>query len=430
MKVLVLGGGGREHAIAWRLSRDADVSAIYCAPGNAGTVQVARNVAIDPANPADVLRFVEERSIDLTVVGPELPLTRGVADLLSSRGRLVFGPTRAAAEIESSKVFAKEFMRRHAIPTAAFDVCTTADEARAAIASGRFAFPVVVKADGLAAGKGVIIAHDAAEARAAIDAVMVDRQFGEAGERAVIEEHLEGPEVSVFAISDGTRAMPFQTAQDHKRAFDGDRGPNTGGMGAFAPSPLVDEALGATIADQVIAPTIEGLRREGRVFRGFLYAGLMLTADGPKVLEFNARLGDPETQVLLPLLDEDLLPLLEQASAGRLSRTRCRFSSATEVGVVLASAGYPDKYATGKEISGLDRAAALAGVLVFHAGTTWRDDHVVTAGGRVLAVVGGGSDYAEAMLRAYDAVAQVSFDGMYCRKDIGTKAVTHEGPRV
>jgi phosphoribosylamine--glycine ligase len=422
MNILVLGGGGREHALTWRLACDAGVSRIFCAPGNAGIAQVAVTVPLDPANPADVLAFVEEHDIALTVVGPELPLTRGVVDLLSARGRLAFGPTRAAAEIESSKVFAKEFMVRHRVPTADCEVCSSADAARRVVASGRFGFPLVVKADGLAAGKGVIIAEDRTVAFGAIDAIMVGRQFGEAGERVLIEECLAGPEVSFFVVSDGVRGLSFCSAQDHKRAYDDDRGPNTGGMGAFAPSPLVDAALAARIIDEVVTPTIDGMRAEGRPFRGFLYVGLMLTSGGPKVLEFNARLGDPEAQVLLPLLAEDLMPLLHDAAAGTLSRSSAVFASGATVGVVLASGGYPDRYETRKPIAGLDEAAAAPGVLVFHAGTAIQGDQVVTSGGRVLTIVGRGPDYGSAIARAYEAVGRIAFEGMHWRRDIGAKA--------
>jgi phosphoribosylamine--glycine ligase len=423
MNVLVLGGGGREHALAWRLASDGGVSRVFCAPGNAGTSLVATNVALDPGCPADVLAFVEEHDIALTVVGPELPLTRGIVDLLSARGRLVFGPTKAAAEIESSKVFAKQFMQRHRVPTAACEICSSAEEARAVVASGRFSFPLVVKADGLAAGKGVIVADDRHAALGAIDAMMVARQFGQAGDRILIEEHLTGPEVSFFVVSDGVRGLSFHSAQDHKRAYDGDRGPNTGGMGAFAPSPLVDAAMAARLTDEVIAPTIAGMRAEGRLFRGFLYAGLMLTVDGPKVLEFNARLGDPEAQVVLPMLAEDLLPLVHDAAAGTLGRSSARFVAGATVGVVLASGGYPDRYDIQKPIAGLDEASSDPGVLVFHAGTANRGDQVVTAGGRVLTVVGRGPDYASAMVRAYEAVGRISFEGMHYRTDIGQKAI-------
>lgn len=420
--VLVLGGGGREHALCWRLSRDAGVNRVFAAPGNAGIARIARTVSLDPASPDAVSRFVEDNDVALTVVGPELPLTRGVSDELAARGRLVCGPTRAAAEIESSKVFAKQFMLRHKVPTAACEICSSPDAARAAVELRRFGYPLVLKADGLAAGKGVIIADDRAAALKAIDAIMVARQFGRAGDRMLVEECLSGPEVSVFVLSDGARAMSFHTAQDHKRALDGDRGPNTGGMGAFAPSPLVDADLAERIDREIIAPTIEGLKAEDRMFRGFLYAGLMLTPKGPQVLEFNARLGDPETQVVLPMLDEDLFPLLLEAASGRLSRSVARFSPGARVGVVLASGGYPDAYETGKPIEGLPEADAEDGVLVFHAGTALRDGQVVTAGGRVLTVVGSGADYRSAIARAYDGVRHIRFEGLHYRKDIGARA--------
>ncbi len=424
VKALVLGGGGREHALAWRLARDRAVSKVYCAPGNAGTAQVATNVSLDPANPAEVVAFIQAHDIALTVVGPELPLTRGVVDEVLARGAgAVFGPTKAAAEIESSKVFAKQFMRRHGVPTADCEICDDAETARRIVRSGRFGFPLVLKADGLAAGKGVIIAPDERAALAAIDDVMVTRQFGNAGDRLLVEQCLQGPEVSVFVLADGTRATAFHTAQDHKRAYDDDQGPNTGGMGAFAPSPLVDDELASRIHEQVIAPTIDGMRAEGRPFCGFLYAGLMLTVDGPKVLEFNARLGDPEAQVVLPMLDEEFAPLLLDAAAGRLPRASCRFAGGARVGVVVVSSGYPGDYAKGKAISGLDQAAAERDVLVFHSGTATRDGAVVTSGGRVLTVVGAGPDYRSAMARAYDGVRKISFEGMRYRTDIGRKAI-------
>jgi phosphoribosylamine--glycine ligase len=424
MKLLVLGGGGREHALAWRLSRDAGVRTVFCAPGNAGTADVARAVALDPCDPESVLAFVEQHDVRLTIVGPELPLTRGVVDALAARGRLAFGPTSTAAQIESSKVFAKEFMQRYRVPTAESVTCSSADEARATIDSGRFPFPVVVKADGLAAGKGVVIARDRREALDAIESMMIGRAFGAAGERVLVEEYLEGRELSFFAICDGTRAVAFHSAEDHKRAFDNDVGPNTGGMGAFAPSPLVDSRLAATITSGIIEPTVEGMRAEGRPFRGFLYAGLILTAAGPKVLEFNARLGDPEAQVVLPMLGEDLLPLLLDAASGSLTRPDCRFSSGARAGVVLASAGYPGKYETGAVIRGLVEVAKEPGTLVFHSGTRRQDGDVVTSGGRVLTIVGSGPDHASAIASAYRGVSRVSFEGMHHRTDIGAKALS------
>jgi phosphoribosylamine--glycine ligase len=423
MKLLVAGSGAREHALAWKLTREKGVSEVLCAPGNAGIAEVARVVAVDASDPAALLDLAERESVDLTIVGPELPLTRGVADLFASRGRRLLGPTRLAAELESSKAFAKQFMARHHVPTAGCQICETPEVALAVLATGQFGYPVVLKADGLAAGKGVVIAGDPVEASRTVRAMMVDRKFGDAGSRIVIEEFMQGREVSVFALTDGRSAVLLPTAQDHKRAFDGDLGPNTGGMGAFAPSPLADDELLDRIRETIIQPTIDGMRVEGREFRGFLYAGLMLTADGPKVVEFNVRLGDPESQVVLPMIDGDLAPLLRDAADGRLGQTSCRVRDWPRVGVVLASGGYPDKYETGKTIVGLGNAASVPGVLVFHAGTVRRGEAVETAGGRVLTVVGEGRDFRQAISRAYEAAGRISFDGMFMRKDIGRKAV-------
>ena len=423
MRILVIGSGAREHAMAWKLSREAGVSEVLCAPGNAGIADLARLIPVDPADPQAVLALAEREMVDLTVVGPELPLTRGVADLFQAHGRLLLGPTKAAAELESSKAFAKAFMARHRVPTAAYDVCDSPVAAQAVLASGRFGFPVVLKADGLAAGKGVVIAADPVEAARTVGAMMVDRRFGDAGCRLVIEEFMTGQEVSVFALTDGRRAVILPTAQDHKRAFDRDQGPNTGGMGAFAPSPLVDDDLLEQIRDTILMPTINGMREEGREFRGFLYAGLMLTPAGPKVVEFNVRMGDPETQVVLPMIDSDLAPLLRDAAAGRLGEETCRLREWPRVGVVLASGGYPDHYESGKPITGLGDAASVPGVVVFHAGTARRESHIVTAGGRVLTVVAEGKDYRQAIARAYEAAKRIHFDAVHMRRDIGQKAL-------
>jgi phosphoribosylamine--glycine ligase len=336
---------------------------------------------------------------------------------------LLFGPTAAAARLESSKAFAKAFMARHGVPTARFRTCESFDQALDAVRSGEFGLPVVVKADGLAAGKGVIIAEDQIRAEQAIADAMRDRKYGAAGDRIVIEECLSGPEISFFLICDGTRAVPIGTAQDHKRIFDEDRGPNTGGMGAFAPSPLVDTALEARIMREIVQPVVGGMAGENQPFHGFLYVGLMLTPGGPKVIEFNVRLGDPETQVVLPLIDEPLLPLLVAGAAGALNQTSVRLGSECFTGVVLASRGYPDSSESGQPIIGIDYAEAIPGVVVYHAGTSRRDGRLVTAGGRVLTVVGRGEDFAEAIRRAYAGVAQISFDGMQFRHDIGRKAL-------
>jgi phosphoribosylamine--glycine ligase len=423
VRVLVIGGGGREHALAAKLASERGVSHIACAPGNPGMRQVAAIERLDPGDADAVLALVERLAIDLTIVGPELPLDRGVADRLHAAGRRVFGPTRAAARLECSKVFAKQFMARHGIPTARYRVCTAMREAQEVVASGELGFPIVVKADGLAAGKGVVVAADAAEADAAVRAAMEERRFGSAGSRVVIEECLSGPEVSFFAICDGARALPLTSAQDHKRIFDDDRGPNTGGMGAFAPSPLVDDDLRSRIMDEIVEPVLRGMRAEGTPYIGFLYAGLMLTCAGPKVIEFNVRFGDPEAQVVMPLVASDLHPLLAAAADGALGTNGVVLKPQVSVGVVLASAGYPGEVATGQRIDGLEDAASIDGVTIFHAGTAMKDNHVVTSGGRVLTVVAVGDDYAQARTRAYEAAARIRFDGMQYRRDIGLKAL-------
>jgi phosphoribosylamine--glycine ligase len=423
MKILVVGSGAREHALAWKLSREPGVSGVVCAPGNAGTRQVARQCALDVSDPAAVLALAEAEAVDLTVIGPELPLALGVQDLFAARGRLLFGPSRVAAQLESSKAFAKDFMARHQVPTARFRVCERVDEALAAVAGPEFGFPVVVKADGLAAGKGVTVAADRAAAEQAVREAMLDHRFGEAGHRVVIEERLVGEEASFFAICDGRQALALPTAEDHKRAFDGDAGPNTGGMGAFAPSPRVTPDIEDRIRRQIVDPVLNGLAREGHPFRGFLYVGLMISADGPRVIEFNVRLGDPEAQVVLPMIRNELAPLLEAAARGALETTSCDQTRDPHVGVVLASGGYPGAYEVGAPIAGLDEATALEGVLVFHAGTAVRDHAVVTTGGRVLTVVGYGVDFAEAIERAYAAESRITFARKQVRTDIGHKAL-------
>jgi phosphoribosylamine--glycine ligase len=421
VKVLVLGSGGREHALAWRLRQDAAVSEVIVAPGNPGIGQLGRCLAVDPASPADMLALAAREQVDLTVVGPEAILERGTADLFREHGRAIFGPSRRAAALECSKVAAKHFMAAHDIPTARFVVCRTAEHACAAVANPEFGFPVVVKADGLAAGKGVIIAADRHEAEAAIRTLMVDRQFGAAGATVVIEECLTGPEVSFFAMCDGRRALALSSAQDHKRIFDGDRGPNTGGMGAFAPSPLVDAALSTFTMERIVGRVLSGMSAEGESYCGFLYVSLMLTADGPKVIEFNVRFGDPEAQVILPLVTGPFAETLLAAAEGALSGPGPAIDSSRTVGVVLASRGYPAGAESGQDIRGLD-AAADSGVLVFHSGTKLDGGRIVTAGGRVLTVVGRGATYEQAMARAYEGVDKIQFDGMQFRHDIGLKA--------
>jgi phosphoribosylamine--glycine ligase len=420
VKILVLGSGAREHAILAALT--APSVALHCAPGNAGTAAVAVNHSVDLTDADAVMALARSLDTDLTVVGPELPLSVGVVDRFQDAGLPIVGPTAAAARLETSKAWAKEFMARHSVPTGRFVVAETEPDALAAARAAALGWPLVVKADGLAAGKGVVVAADLAEAETTIRDMMSLGRFGAAGARVVLEECLTGPEVSFFVLTDGERAMAIGTAQDHKRVFDDDAGPNTGGMGAFSPSPLVDEALAARVIAEIVRPVIDGMRAEGQPYRGFLYCGLMLTARGPMVIEFNARLGDPETQVLLPL-GEPLLPLLQSVAAGALPSREVIASGRKRVGVVVASGGYPGEFAIGKPISGLDRAAALADVRVFHAGTKQSGGGVVSAGGRVLTVVGEGATFQAAMSRAYAGVDVIRFDGAFARSDIGKKAL-------
>jgi phosphoribosylamine--glycine ligase len=423
MRVLVLGSGAREHALVARLAVDRNTSALLAAPGNPGIARIAPTLPVDLTDVSAVSALAAAERVDLTLVGPELPLSAGLADRFIADGRLLFGPTAAAARLESSKVFAKGFMARHRVPTARFHVADSLEEARKVLRAGAFGFPVVLKADGLAAGKGVVIADDAAAADAAAVAAMTGRKFGAAGERLVIEECLSGPEVSFFLICDGERAVAIGSAQDHKRIFDDDRGPNTGGMGAFAPSPLLDAELQARVMREIVEPVIAGMAAEGHPFRGFLYVGLMLTSSGPKVIEFNVRLGDPEAQVVLPLVDEPLAPILAAAAAGALHQPSVRLGRESLTGVVLASRGYPESSESGRPIRGVDVAEAMPGVAVYHAGTALKGGDLVTAGGRVLTVVGRGAGFEEAIARAYAGVAKISFDGMQYRRDIGRKAL-------
>lgn len=423
MKVLILGSGGREHALAWRLSHDPDVTGVLTAPGNPGAAAHGPCAPVDLSSPEAILALAARERVDLTVVGPEAPLEHGVADLFRREGRPIVGPTRRGAALECSKAHAKAFMARHGIPTARFVVCDDLASALDAVSGPTFGFPVVVKADGLAAGKGVTVAADRAEAEAAVRAAIVDRQFGAAGARLVIEECLTGPEVSLFYLCDGERAVALGSAQDHKRVFDDDRGPNTGGMGAFAPSPLVTPALLADVAARIVQPVLDGHRADGDPYTGFLYVSLMLTPQGPRVIEFNVRFGDPEAQVVLPLIEGRFARLLLAAATRSLGPAPAAFSADKTVGVVLASRGYPASAEPGVPITGFERAAAIPGVVVFHAGTTRDDGRVVTAGGRVLTVVGRAPTYAQAMARAYQGVDAIAFDGRQCRRDIGRKAI-------
>lgn len=419
MKVFVVGSGGREHALTWALSRSSQVKQIYSATTNAGILKLttSANVASDVSSIAE---FAAREKIDLVVVGPEQPLVDGLADVLESQGVSVFGPSQAAARLEGSKVFSKEFMTRHNIPTARYVVVDDAAEAFKAVNS--FGFPVVVKADGLAAGKGVIVASDEAEARQAVQDLLVDRKLGEAGKRLLIEECLVGRELSYLVFSDGKDFAAMPVAQDHKRAFDGDRGPNTGGMGAFSTPGLIDPKLEAQIVKEIVAPSLEATRTDGFPFRGVLYCGLMLTADGPKTLEYNVRFGDPETQAILRRLESDFAELAMAVARGELANCQPKWSEETSTCVVMASAGYPGEYETGKVIHGLDAAEQIESVAVFHAGTKLNAaGEVVTAGGRVLGVTARAANLAQATAKAYQAVGKIEFEGMQFRQDIGNR---------
>lgn len=431
MNLLVLGSGGREHALVNRLIRDPSVQRLWCAPGNPGIDSVHREPGLSPLDHDGIVGFCRARGVDLVVPGPEAPLAAGLADRLAGEGIRCFGPTQAAARLETSKAFAKAFMERHGVPTARFQTCHAVEQAVAAL--NGFRLPVVVKADGLAAGKGVVIANDRTEAVSAIEAAMLRQAFGEAGRILVLEEFLEGTEASFFAICDGEHAIPAGSAQDHKRVGDDDQGPNTGGMGAFAPSALIDGPMEARVLREVVAPVLDGMRAEGHPFVGFLYAGLIIGRDGPKVIEFNVRFGDPEAQVVLPLLEGDLASVLARAAAGGLREGErpVTLGAGAAVGVVMASRGYPGAFERGHPISGLDEVARWQDVQVFHAGTAWRDGQIVTDGGRVLTVTVRAATFAEAVARAYEGVDRIRFEGAHARRDIGRRALACEqSPRA
>ncbi|MBF1705223.1 MAG: phosphoribosylamine--glycine ligase [Selenomonas sp.] len=417
MNILVIGSGGREHALYWKLSESPQTEQIYAIPGNPG---MGASAAIALDDHAAILRFVKEHEIGLVVVGPEVPLMNGLVDELEAAGIRAFGPRANAAEIEGSKSFAKDLMKKYGIPTARYEVFTAAEPARAYIRQE--GAPIVVKADGLAAGKGVIVAMTEQEALDAVDAIMEDHSFGDAGARVVIEEFMEGEEASLLAFTDGTTIRPMISAQDHKRAYDGDRGPNTGGMGTYAPAPVMTPEMTERAVEEILKPTIAAMAKEGRIYRGCLYLGLMVTADGPKVVEFNARFGDPETQVVLPLLDSDLVAIMCACADGTLADVPIRWKDGAAVCVVLASGGYPGHYEKGQEIHGLADAEAM-GALVFHAGTAMKDGKLVTNGGRVLGVVGRGADISSAVDAAYAAATKISFKDAYYRKDIAHRAL-------
>lgn len=421
MKVLVLGGGGREHALVWKLKQSPRITQLYCAPGNGGIADEAECLAADLKSLDSMVALATRLQPDLTLVGPELPLTFGVVDEFTRRGWRVFGPTQAAARLESSKSFAKEFLQRHHIPTAPFAICDSVGQVRAAI--GHFHTPVVVKADGLAAGKGVVIAKTKEEAVSVAAEMLSGKMLGDAGSRVVLEECLAGDELSFLVFSDGERVAPLVGAQDHKRVGDGDTGPNTGGMGAYSTRDIVDDQMRDWLVNHIARPVVAGMKAEGAEFKGVLYCGLMMTARGPMVLEFNCRFGDPETQPILMRLESDLLDALEASIDGRISEGDFKWSPDASVCVVMSSGGYPGTFEQGKRIDGLEQGGKVEGVKVFHAGTSKRDGVYYTAGGRVLGVTARAADLETAVARAYEACGKISFPGAHYRKDIAGRAL-------
>lgn len=423
MKVLVIGSGGREHTLAWKLKQSPKVKQIFCAPGNPGTSGLGENVPIPADDLAGLLAFAREKKVDLTVPGPEVPLVDGIVDLFEEAGLAIVGPSARAARLEGSKVFTKRFLEKYGIPTARYRVYGTAEEAEKDLEAGVFEFPTVVKADGLAAGKGVIICADKREALGAVSSIMKDRAFGASGNRIVIEEFLVGEEASFMAFCDGKSFLPMVPSQDHKAIYDGDKGPNTGGMGAYSADFILSPQQKQFVMDKVIIPTMEGMAAEGTPFKGILYAGLMLTSDGPKVLEYNVRFGDPETQVILPRLKSDLAEVFLKTARGELDSCEIEWLDDCAVCVVAASGGYPGSYSKGQEIRGLEEAGKLPGTVIFHAGTTDADGVLRTSGGRVLGITATAAGLEEAIARAYAAVDRIDFEGMYCRRDIAAKGI-------
>ncbi len=422
MKVLVVGSGGREHALVWKLSQSRHVREIFAAPGNPGMARIGKCVDISPLDIERLVSFAEKERVDLTVVGPEAPLVAGIVDEFQKRGLRIFGPSKEAAKLEGSKAFSKEKMKKFGVPTADFRVFSDPEEAKAYVKEK--GAPIVVKADGLAAGKGVVVAQTVEEALEAIDKIMVKKVFGSAGEKVVIEECLTGEEASYLVITDGERFIPLATAQDHKAVFDGDKGPNTGGMGAYSPAPVLSKEMEKEVQEKVIKPILEGMASEGTPFKGILYAGLMITEEGPKVLEFNVRFGDPEAQAILRRLESDLVEVCMSAIEGNLVDS-LEWIPETSICVVLASKGYPGSYEKGKEITGIEEAEKLDNVVVFHAGTALKGGKLVTNGGRVLNVTALGKDIVEARKNVYEAIKRIHFEGMHYRSDIGLKALKH-----
>ncbi len=421
MNVLVVGGGGREHAIAWKLSQSQSVQKVFCAPGNAGTAGLAENVPISPENIPALADFAVRQKIDVTVVGPDKPLAIGIADFFEDKGLKVFGPKKEAAEIESSKVFCRRLMKEASVPQPGFKVFENADEAVNFVKNK--GAPVVVKADGLALGKGVIVAENEVQAVDAINKIMVEKVFGESGNRVLLEEKLSGQEASFLCFVDGKHVLPLATAQDYKRAFDGDNGPNTGGMGAYTPTPFMDFELESKVIKEIMQPAVDSLRNHGREFKGILYAGLMISEGKPRLIEFNARFGDPETQAVLPRLITDIMKPINASIHGELDRVELEWKNSAASCVVLASGGYPEKFETGKTISGLNIVKAQTNSMVFHAGTRFVNGKILTAGGRVLNVVGLGKTVAESVNAAYNAIKKIHFENMFYRKDIAASAL-------
>lgn len=419
MRVLIVGSGGREHALAWKISQSPLLTKLYCAPGNAGTMTIAESVPILESEIKALADFASKEHVDLTVAGPELPLTMGIVDEFEGRGLNIFGPSKKAAEIEGSKVFAKQFMERRKIPTAAFKVADTPDQAQKILNSDLFSFPLVIKADGLAAGKGAIVCPNLKKAEETVQMMMIQKQFGDSGRNIVIEEFLRGKEVSFIVISDGAKVQPLVTVMDHKAAYDGDKGPNTGGMGTISPSPFLDESLFSEIGSSIVFPTVTQMLEEGRRYKGVLYIGLMITEDGPKVLEYNCRFGDPETQTQVLRMESDLLEILWAITEDNALKKEIKWSRNPSACVVLASGGYPLKYVKGKLIEGLKRVSAIPGITIFHAGTRFEKGEYFTNGGRVLNVCASEETLAQTMDKIYKAISEIHFEAMHYRRDIG-----------
>jgi phosphoribosylamine--glycine ligase len=423
MRILVVGNGGREHALVWKIRQSPLVKEVYCAPGNAGIAEIADCIPIDTSNIVEVADFAQTIKADLTVVGPELPMVLGIADEFHRRNMSIFSPSRAAAEIEGSKAFAREFMDRHKIPSPRYEICRSHEEALDFVKRQPLGWPVVVKVDGLASGKGAFLVNDAAEAKTTLGHIMAEKKFGNAGSKVVIEEFLTGEECSFLLFCDGAKVVPMVSVQDHKRIHDGDTGPNTGGMGTISPATNLSLDVHKLIMHDIVLPTIKGLAAEGRRYQGVLYAGLMITDKGPRVLEFNARFGDPETQVILTRMRSDIVPILQGVAEGNLKETKIDWAKEPAVCVVVCSKGYPDTPETGKVVTGLDALKGESDVVVFHAATTQKDGKTVTVGGRVLGVTALGANLDTAVTRAYQAVSKIKFDGMHYRTDIGKLAL-------